>query len=382
MFDQIATFIRQQYQEPKERIFLHEPRFIGNEKEYLMECIDSTFVSSVGKFVDAFEAQMAEYTGCKKAIAVSNGTSALHIGLLLAGVERGDLVITQPLSFIATCNAISYVGAAPLFVDVDERTLSLSAKSLAEFLAKEVEVQNGQAIHLASGRKISACVPMHTFGHPGEIDLIVAACKTCGIPVVEDAAEGMGSFYKGKHLGTFGKIGTLSFNGNKIITTGGGGMILTDDEELGQKAKHLTTQAKIPHRWAFRHDHVGYNYRLPNINAALGVAQLEQLPVYIERKRNLAKAYETFFADKPMTFIQEPPESKANYWLNAILLKDRAERDEFLAYMNDHGIMVRPVWDLLNELGLFDGIQYGDLATAKDIANRLVNLPSSVLLHE
>jgi aminotransferase in exopolysaccharide biosynthesis len=382
MFDQIIAFIREQYQQKEGRIFLHEPRFIGNEKEYLMECIDSTFVSSVGKFVDQFEEKIAEYTGCKKAVAVSNGTSALHIGLLLAGVERGDLVITQPLSFIATCNAISYAGADPIFVDVDEETLSLSANELAKFLESEVEIKEGKAIHRTTQRPISACVPMHTFGHPGEIDLIVELCEKYHIPVVEDAAEGMGSFYKGKHLGTFGKIGTLSFNGNKIITTGGGGMILTNDEELGKKAKHLTTQAKIPHRWEFRHDHIGYNYRLPNINSALGCAQLEVLPIYLERKRRLAKAYENFFADQTIQFVTEPADSIANYWLNAVMLKDRAERDEFLGYMNDHGIMVRPVWDLLNELNLFNGIEYGNLATAKNIADRLVNLPSSVTLNE
>ena len=294
-FSQIVDFIRQTFNEPSAFIPLHEPRFIGNEKKYLAECIDSTFVSSVGKFVDKFEEMTAAYTGAKKAVVCVNGTEALHMALMLAGVQRNEEVITQPLTFIATANAISYTGAAPVFVDVDRDTLGMSPASLLRFLDEFGDVRDdGFCYNKFSGRKISACVPVHIFGHPCRIDEIVEICDRYHIPVVEDAAESIGTLYKGSHTGTFGKLGILSYNGNKIITTGGGGMILTDDEALGKLAKHLTTQAKVPHPWEYVHDYIGYNHRMPNINAALGVAQMESLDFFIQKKRELATAYQYF----------------------------------------------------------------------------------------
>ncbi len=365
------------YQKPEGFIPLHAPQFGGNEKKYLEKTIDSTFVSSVGPFVDRFEQMIQEYTGAKYAIAVVNGTAALHMGLMLAGTERGDLVITQALSFIATCNAISYIGAEPCFVDVDPKNLGLSVDALKQFLQK-VEIKNGKAIHLPSGKKIAACVPMHTFGLPTEIDKIVALCSEYGIPVVEDAAESLGSIYKEKHTGTFGKIGTYSFNGNKTITCGGGGIIVTNDSAIGKMAKHLTTQSKVPHRWEFVHDHIGYNYRCPNLNAALACAQMEQLEGFIENKRETAHHYEEFFAESNIGFVSEPKESRSNYWLNAVLLSSAAERDHFLQETNDNEVMTRPVWELMQRLPMFRDCIHDDLTNSIDIASRLVNIPSSV----
>lgn len=349
----------------------------------------------MGKFVDEFEIKMTEYTGAKKAVVCVNGTNALHLALMMVGVERDTEVITQSLTFIATANAISYCGAHPVFLDVDLDTLSLSPTALRNWLENSTIKQinkstnQQQAINKKTGRPISACVPMHTFGLPTRIDEIVEICNEYNIPVVEDAAESLGSYYKGQHTGTFGKIGVLSFNGNKIITTGGGGMLLFQDEELAKKAKHLTTQAKVPHAWEFVHDEIGYNYRMPNINAALGLAQLEQLPMFIESKRQIASAYSEFFKNltestpqqinkSTIQHIKEPTNATANYWLNCILLPNRKQRDEFLKYTNENGIMTRPVWELMNRLPMFNNAECGDLTNSEWIADRLVNIPSSV----
>ncbi len=364
---------------------LHEPRFRGNEKKYLNECIDSTFVSSVGKFVDLFEQKIAEYTGVKYAVAAVNGTAALHIALQLAGVKQDDEVITQPLTFIATANAISYTGAKPVFIDVDRDTMGLSPQKLKEFLEqktiKSVDAITGktEAINKITKRKIAAVVPMHTFGHPTRIDEIIEICNEYGITVIEDAAESLGSFYKGQHTGTFGEIGTLSFNGNKTITTGGGGMIITNDENTAKLAKHLTTQAKIPHKWNYEHDYIGYNYRLTNLAAALGVAQIEQLAEIIKSKRQLAEKYEQFFKDTDIKFCKEPENSKSNYWLNAVILKDRIERDNFLEYTNKNGVMTRPIWELMNRLPMFKNCQCENIENAEWLTDRVINIPSSVV---
>lgn len=375
-FQETISYIKSLYPQ-QDFIPLHEPRFTGNEKRYVNEAIDSTFVSSVGAFVNQFEDMIKAYTGAKYAVAVVNGTAALHMALMLAGVKRGELVITQALSFIATCNAISYIDAEPVFVDVDPNRLGMSVTALEQFL-QQVKVENGEAIHQPSGKRVAACVPMHTFGFPTEIDRIVALCNQYGIPVVEDAAESLGTTYKEKHTGTFGLLGTYSFNGNKTVTCGGGGIIVTDNEELGKMAKHLTTQAKVPHRWAFFHDHVGYNYRCPNLNAAMACAQLEQLENFVANKRETAAQYEQFFANTSFTFIKEPAESRCNYWLNAVLLKDEAERDAFLAVSNDAGVMTRPVWALMHRLPMFAHCMHDGLANSINIESRLVNIPSSV----
>lgn len=372
----IIDFIRSLYQ-TSEFIPLHEPKFIGNEKAYVAECIDSTFVSSVGKYVDRFEQMMAEYTGAKYAIATVNGTAALHVALKLAGVSQGDEVITQPLSFIATCNAISYCGAAPVFVDVDRDTLGMSPDSLQSFLVANATKTSVGYINKTTGRKISAVVPMHTFGQPCRIDKIAKICEEYGVPLIEDAAESLGSYYQGKHTGTFGKLGTLSFNGNKTITTGGGGMIITNDEALAKHAKHITTTAKQPHPYEFVHDEVGYNYRLPNINAALGCAQMESLPQLLESKRLVASAYKEFFFASSFTFVEERASATTNYWLNALILKDKQARDIFLKVLNEAGVMSRPVWRLMNELTMFRDCQSTDLPNAKWLEERVVNIPSS-----
>lgn len=380
MYSDVVNFIRRLY-DTDEFVPLHAPLFIGNEKKYLEECIDTTFVSSVGKFVDRFEEMVAGYTGAKRAVVCVSGTNALHMGMLLAGVERGDEVLTQALTFIATCNAISYIGAHPVFIDVDRDTLGLSPEALKRWLGGNTVIRNGECYNKRSGRRVKACVPMHTFGHPVRIDEIEALCREYCIELVEDAAESIGSFYKGQHTGTFGKVGAISFNGNKIITTGGGGMLLFRDEELGRVAKHLTTQAKVPHRWEFVHDHIGYNYRMPNINAALGCAQMENLEQYVESKRRIADRYQAFFAERPdITFFTEPEHCRSNYWLNVVLLKDRQAQQEFLEYTNDHGVMTRPVWQLMNRLEMFKECETDGLENTVWLEERIVNLPSSVKL--
>lgn len=377
MFEKTIDFVRATFN-TTEFLPLQEPRFVGNEKKYLNECIDSTFVSSVGKFVDRFEESIAEYTGAKYAIATVNGTSALHISLLLAGVEPDDEVITQPLTFIATCNAIDYCDAKPIFVDVDRDTMGLSSKVLKKFLEENTIVKDAKCINKTTGKTIKACVPMHTFGHPCKIDEIKEICDAYNIVLVEDAAESLGSLYKGKHTGTFGKIGAISFNGNKIITSGGGGCIITDDEDLAKKAKHMTTTAKIPHRWEFAHDMVGYNYRMPNLNAALLVAQLENLDKFLANKRELAMIYKDFFAAEKISFVLEPDGCVSNYWLNAVILKDRAQRESFLEETNASGVMTRPIWVLMNKLEMFKESQCTDLENAAWLEERVVNIPSTV----
>jgi aminotransferase in exopolysaccharide biosynthesis len=376
----LVEFIQDIYK-TKEFIPLHEPRFIGNEKKYLNDCIDSTFVSSVGKYVDRFEKEFASYVGSKYAIATVNGTSALHISLLLSDVKAEDEVITQPLTFIATCNAISYIGAKPVFVDVDLDTMGLSPKFLQEFLEKNCELIDNTCINKTTKKVIKACIPMHTFGHPCRIDEIKDICDKWHIFLVEDAAESLGSYYKDKHTGTFGKLGAFSFNGNKIITSGGGGVIVTDDEKLAKRAKHLTTTAKVPHPYEYTHDEIGYNYRMPNINAALLVAQLEQLEKFLENKRDLASKYEEFFnAIGEIKFVKEPQNSKSNYWLQAVILKDIDSRDTFLDYTNKNGVMTRPIWKLMNELEMFKDCQCGSLEYSKYLEQRVVNISSSVVV--
>ena len=359
---------------------LHEPRFLGNEKKYLNECIDSTFVSSVGKFVDEFEEKIASYTGAKYAVATSNGTSALHISLLLANVEQNDEVITQPLTFIATCNAISYCNASPVFIDVDKDTMGMSPVALEIFLKENAEVKNQQCVNKSTGKIIKACIPMHTFGHPCRIEEIQKICKEWHIVLVEDSAESLGSFYRGQHTGTFGELGVISFNGNKIITSGGGGCILTNNEDLAKKAKHITTTAKEPHKWEYSHDMVGYNYRMPNLNAALMVAQLEQLDGFLKSKRSLAKIYKKFFQNGDIHFVIDPENAKSNYWLNSIILKSKDQRDLFLDETNSQGIMTRPIWVLMNKLPMFEKAQCGDLTNSEWLEDRVVNIPSSAIL--
>lgn len=378
MYKKEVDFIKSQFPH-QDFIPLHEPCFVGNERKYVMDAIDSTFVSSVGKYVDDFEKQIAEYTGAKYAVACVNGTAALHMAMIVAGVKQNDLVITQSLSFIATCNAISYIGASPVFVDVDIDTMGLSAEKLKLYLQEfAIKQSDGFSYHKTSRQKIAACVPMHTFGHPCSIDEIADICNEYNIALIEDAAESIGSYYKNKHTGTFGLLGTFSFNGNKTITCGGGGAIVTNDEVLAKKAKYLTTQAKVPHRWEFVHDEIGYNYRMPNLNAALMCAQLEQLNSFLENKRELAKAYQDFFKASNIEFMKEPIDSKSNYWLCAILLKDKTTRDEFLQYTNDNGVMTRPVWALMNKLVMFKDCLHGNLDNAHYLEDRVVNIPSSV----
>lgn len=375
----IVDFIQDTFK-TKEFIPLHEPRFNGNEKKYLNDCIDSTFVSSVGKYVDTFEKEFASKVGSRYAVATVNGTAALHISLILADVKMDDEVITQPLTFIATCNAISYIGAKPIFVDVDIDTMGLSPSSLVSFLEGNCELRDKKCVNKTTKNIVKACVPMHTFGHPCRIDEIKEICDKWNISLVEDAAESLGSYYKNRHTGTFGKLGAFSFNGNKIITSGGGGVIVTDDEAIAKRAKHITTTAKIPHPYEYVHDEVGYNYRLPNINAALLVAQLEQLDRFLVSKRELALKYKEFFSKSDIAFVEEPKESKSNYWLQAILLNDKNQRDEFLEFTNKNGVMTRPIWRLMNELEMFKDCQRDDLKNAKYLEQRVVNIPSSVIL--
>ncbi|NLD64890.1 MAG: LegC family aminotransferase [Bacteroidales bacterium] len=378
--DPLIDFVRSQFHEPEAFIPLHDPRFIGNEKKYLEECIDSNFVSSVGEFVGKFERMCADYAGTRYAVAAMNGTAALHVALQLSGVRRDDEVITQSLTFIATANAITYTGAKPVFLDVDRETMGLSPDSVARWLSDNAEMRGDSAYNKKTGRRIAACVPMHTFGHPVKIDRLAEVLDSYGIPLIEDAAESLGSLFGGKHTGTFGKAGILSFNGNKIITTGGGGMILTDDEELAVKAKHMTTQAKIPHAWEYVHDMTGYNYRLTNINAALGCAQMETLDQFIALKRDLAFRYREFFRESEFTFFDEPEECRSNFWLNVIITKDRKRRDEVLEYTNSRGVMTRPIWELMNRLSMYRDCQTDGLENSVWFADRVVNLPSSAYI--
>jgi len=376
----VIAALRQVTPAGKPFVPLHEPSFGGNEWAYVKECLDTGWVSSVGKFVDRFEEELAAYTGVKRAIAVVNGTAALHVCLLLAGVELGDEVLIPALTFIATANAVSYCGAIPHFVDSEERTLGIDPYKLGSYLDDIAEVREGGCYNRLTGRRIKAVVPMHTFGHPVDLDPLCEVCGRFGIELIEDAAESLGSFYKGRHTGQWGKLSALSFNGNKTITTGGGGAILTNDEELGRLAKHFTTTAKVPHPWEFNHDMVGYNYRMPNINAALGCAQLEQLPRFLAAKRELAARYGDKFAGIfGVRFFREPQNCQSNYWLNAILLNKgfAVERNALLQATNDAGIMTRPCWNLLSEQKMFFGAPSMRLETAHEICRRLINIPSS-----
>lgn len=378
MFDSLVRFIREQYR-TDDFIPLHAPVFTGHERDYVVETIESTFVSSVGAFVDRFERDMAAYTGSPRAVATVNGTAALHVALQLAGVQPGELVITQPLTFVATCNAISYCGAEPVFVDVDRHTLGLSPTALEAWLQENARLDGDGACRTKGDDKIiRACLPMHTFGHPVELDALIDVCARWRLALVEDAAESLGSLYKGRHTGTFGLLGALSFNGNKIITTGGGGVILAD-EVLGARAKHLTTTAKKPHPYEYVHDELGYNYRLPNLNAALGCAQLEQLETFVGAKRALAERYAEQLKGSDLQFFQEPGDCRSNYWLNAVICDSLEQRDALLKASNDQGVMTRPIWALMNHLPIYVHCRRGDLSHAQWLEERVVNLPSSVL---
>lgn len=370
---------------PKDYDFigLHEPYFIGNEWNYVKECIDTGWVSSVGKFVDKFEEKLVEYTGVKRAIAVVNGTAALHICLKLVGVEQGHEVLIPTLTFVATANAVSHCGAIPHFVDSEERTLGLDPYKLGEYLNEIVEIRSEGCFNKQSGRYIKAVVPMHTFGHPVDLDPLIEICQRFKLELVEDAAESLGSYYKGRHTGNWGRVSALSFNGNKIVTTGGGGAILTNDEKIGKLAKHITTTAKAPHKWAFYHDMVGYNYRLPNINAALGCAQLEQLPLFLEKKRALANLYRQRFSTvQGVKFFTEFEFARSNYWLNVLLLENGnlAVRDSILEISNANGIMTRPVWTLMHKLPMYKSCPRMDLKVAENLEDKIINIPSSVFL--
>lgn len=372
----LIEFVRDQYK-TQDFITLHAPTFAGNEKAYVMETIDSTFVSSVGKFVDQFERKMESFTGSKRAVATVNGTAALHAALYMAGVEQSDLVITQALTFVATCNALYHMGAEPIFVDVSPVSLGLCPKAVESYLMEHAELTERGCLHKQTGQRIKAVVPMHTFGHPVELEELVTICLKWQLVLVEDAAESLGSFYKGKHTGTLGQFGAVSFNGNKIITTGGGGMVLCASEESGKHTKHVTTTAKVPHPYEFFHDEPGFNYRMPNLNAALGCAQMEMLEQYLLQKRELANQYQAFFAASDVKFVMEPEYAQSNYWLNAIICSDAQQRDELLQQTNAAGVMTRPIWKLMHRLPMFEKAFRGDLIYSEFIEAHLINLPST-----
>lgn len=386
MYNEVIDFIKSLYPN-KNPIPLHEPVFFGNEKKYINDCIDSTFVSYVGKYVTKFEEMTANYTGSKYAVAVVNGTAALQIALQISGVEQGDEVITQPLTFVATANAISHCGAKPIFVDVDLDTMGMSPEKLEHWLKHNTKPSKltqpfSKPINTSTNKPISAIVPMHTFGFPCHIEEIIEVANKYNIPVIEDAAESLGSYYKNKHTGTFGLAGILSYNGNKTITTGGGGMIITDNEDFARKAKHITTTAKVPHKWEYVHDEVAYNYRMTNVTAAIGVAQMEIIDKIIENKRQTAELYKKFFLnnqtfnDSTIHFISESTNSISNYWLNCVNLSNRQERDNFLEQTNANGVMTRPIWRLMNKLDMYKNCQTGDLEYSEWLEDRIVNIPS------
>lgn len=382
MHNQLVRFVQDRYK-TKEFIPLHAPTFIGREREYVASTIESTFVSSVGEYVDEFELQLEKLTGAEKAVATVNGTAALHAALHMAGVKAGDLVITQALTFVATCNALFHMGAEPVFVDVSKVSLGLCPKALEAYLEESAFINgDGLCQHKTTQQFIRAVVPMHTFGHPVELDEIVLVCKKWNLTVVEDAAESLGSLYKGQHAGTFGQFSAVSFNGNKIITTGGGGAVLCKNAKEGLRTKHVTTTSKVPHPYEFYHDEPGFNYRMPNLNAALGCAQLEMLPKYIQLKRALASEYKGFFDGSDFQFVLEPEYGKSNYWLNAVLAPDANSRNVFIEETNKQGVMTRPVWKLMHRLPMFQSAKRGDLTVSKWIESRLVNIPSSPIVCE
>lgn len=378
MYKDLITFIRDWYQ-TDQFIPLHEPRFKEIDREYVLDAIDSTFVSSVGEYVNRFERDLAAYLGVKRAVVTVNGTAALQVALNLAGVKAGDEVITQPLTFVATANAIAYNNAGPIFIDVNRDTLGLCPDALEQFLDQNAEKRGTSAFNKTTGKRIAAMVPMHTFGHPCKMGQLIDLADQWNIPVVEDAAESIGSKILTRHCGTFGKAGVLSFNGNKTITCGGGGAIITNDDALADRAKHLTTTAKVNHPWEYVHDEVGYNYRMPNLNAALACAQLEQLDGILADKRMLANAYNAFFSEIDWCdFFKEPDGCTSNYWLNAVITLDKKQRDDLLKATNDSGIMTRPIWQLMSDLKMYKQCQKGDLKNARWLHDRIVNLPSSV----
>jgi perosamine synthetase len=379
MFQETIQFIKSTYGS-NEFIPLHVPKFIGNEKAYVNECLDSSYVSSVGKFVSEFENKIAKYTNSKYAIATSSGTSAMHISLLLAGVRPQDEVLTQALTFVATCNSINYCGANPIFIDVDKDTMGMSPEALAIFLEENAIIENDSCINKQTRKNIRACVPMHTFGHPCRISEIKKICDHYKILLIEDAAESLGSLFEEKHTGTFGKIGIISFNGNKIATAGGGGCIITDNPELAKSAKHLTTTAKVPHAWHYNHDKVGYNYRMPNINAALVLGQIESIDKIIVNKRELSSKYKDFFESQNIKFHIEPDDAKSNYWLNAVILNSKSSRDIFLSETNKNNIMTRPIWTLMSKLKMYKNSQSDNLKNSLWLEERVVNIPSSPVI--
>ncbi|MFC1821659.1 LegC family aminotransferase [Thermodesulfobacteriota bacterium] len=377
--NKVLQIIKHVLRTEREEIQLHEPSFTGNEWNYMKDCLDSTFVSSVGEYVDRFEAMLSDYTGLKKAVAVVNGTSALHIALKLVGVERTDEVLIPALTFVATANAVSYLGAVPHLIDCEERTLGIDPIKLNEYLDRNTELRDGQCYNVHTKRRIRAVVPVHIFGHPVDLDSLWELCRRFHLEMVEDATESLGSFYKEKHTGHWGECSVISFNGNKIITTGGGGAILTNNEELANTAKHLTTTAKVSHKWEFYHDQIGYNYRMPNINATLGCAQLEQLAPFLKRKRDLANKYAQAFENlESIRFFVEPEFARSNYWLNAILTEDGlTTRDAILEITNKNGVMTRPVWTPMHKLPMYQNSPKMDLSVTDNLATRLINIPSS-----
>lgn len=379
MQTQLIKLVRDIYA-TNEFIPLHAPVFMGNEQAYLAETIDSTFVSSVGKFVDEFEQKIQDFTHTARTIATVNGTATLHTALHLTGIQAGDLVITQALTFVATCNALYHMGAKPIFIDIEPNAFGLCPKATSSWLSENAVLDaNGQCRHKESGAAIKAIMPMHTFGHPVQLDELLLICEEWNLVLIEDAAESLGSYYKSQHTGTLGRFGTLSFNGNKVITTGGGGMLLCRDQEDGVKAKHITTTAKAPHAYEFYHDEPGFNYRMPNLNAALGCAQMEQLEVILANKRVTAERYAEFFENSDYKFVKEPEYARSNYWLNAIVCPDLDSRNKLLETTNAQGVMTRPVWQLMHRLPMFADALRGDLTNSEWAEARLVNLPSSVV---
>lgn len=374
----LVEFIRDIHK-TEEFIPLHAPTFNGNELDYVSETINSTFVSSVGKFVDDFEKKIEAYTHTSKAVATVNGTAALHTALYIAGVERGDLVITQALTFVATCNALYHMGAEPIFIDVSKVSLGLCPKAVENYLQEHATLDERGCVHKQTGQRIRAVIPMHTFGHPVELDELISVCQKWQLKLVEDAAESLGSFYKGKHTGTLGEFGAVSFNGNKIITTGGGGMVLCRDTQDGVHTKHVTTTAKVPHPYEFYHDEPGFNYRMPNLNAALGCAQMEALPNFLIKKRELAQQYKTFFTNSELIFVEEPDYAQSNYWLNAVICPDKNVREQLLKTTNSAGVMTRPIWQLMHRLPMFTNALRGELHVSEWVEAHLVNLPSTPL---
>ena len=379
-FNHITDFIRQLY-DTNQFIPLHEPCFTAEERRNLLECIDSTIVSSVGGFVDKFEEKICDFTGASHAVAVVNGTQALQMALHIVGANNHTEVITQALTFVATPNAIKYTGAIPVFIDVDQETFGLSPEALQKFLEQHTTQKKNKCWNRITERQIIACVPVHTFGHPCKINEIHEICKQFNIFLIEDAAESLGSWFQEKHTGRFGELGIFSFNGNKIITTGGGGVIITDNMELARRCRHLTTTAKVPHPWEFLHDEIGYNFRMPNLNAALGVAQMEKLPDLLIKKHQLMEKYQNFFRKLDIQLLNAPDEAQSNFWLQTIFFEDQQQRDGFLEYSNQHGVMTRAIWKPMHQLPMYQDCQRDNMMNTLLLYQRAVNIPSSVTVN-